>query len=216
MKFWKCIKAFFAKKSNSNNEEYQPLKNEHDLRIARFKEAKVTAKASGNVRVIVDRILKHKDRYAAIDRKTRVPWYIIACLHNMESGGNFTRHLHEGSPITRRTRYVPKGRPIYGTPPFTFEESAIDALKYDNLHKVKWRYLFDTLWSMERYNGTGYWKYHKSTPTPYLYAGTSIERAGKYVSDGKWSSTARSKQIGCVAILKELEERGEINFKKLR
>jgi len=38
----------------------------------------------------------------------------------------------------------------------------------------------------------------------YLWAGTNLEKPGKFVADGKWSATAVSSQIGIVPILKEL------------
>jgi lysozyme family protein len=165
---------------------------------------------------IVTRIKMNRHRYEAVDAKTRVPWYVIAALHNMESGGSFARHLHEGSSLRARTRYVPKGRPKTGTPPFAWEYSAIDALTYDRMGGVRWHGLDDTLYACERYNGTGYLKYHPSTPSPYLWAGTTVERPGKYIADGKWSSTARSSQIGCAAVWKIMEKWGLVDFRKLK
>jgi lysozyme family protein len=190
--------------------------NESDLRVQRWLKAYVPARHKPAVDKVVRRILLNQKRYKAVDAKTGVPWYVIAGLHNMESSGSFRHHLHEGSPLSRRTRWVPKGRPKTGSPPFTWEYSAYDALRYDNMGSKRWAYLFDTLWAVECYNGTGYWRYHRSTPTQYLYAKTSIERAGKYVSDGKWSSTARSKQIGVAAIWKRMQDKKVLCFKRLK
>ena len=99
-----------------------------------------------------------------------------------------------------------------GAPPFTWAESAIDALAYDQLEKVNWDSLGDMLYACERYNGTGYLIYHPGTPSPYLWAGTGGEWMGKYVKDGRFDSTAYSDQIGVVAILKTLEAMGHITF----
>src|SRR5690606_5399494 len=91
---------------------------------------------------IVERIannsLANRQRYERVSAQTRVPWYLIAALHSLESSQNFTRHLHNGDPLTARTRQVPAGRPRSGNPPFTWEESAIDALTMEGhqLHKV--------------------------------------------------------------------------------
>lgn len=167
------------------------------------------------VNAIVDRIMAAKTRYVAVDSQTGVPWYVIAGLHNMESSGSWKHHLHEGSPLTGRTKYVPQGRPTTGKPPFTWEESAVDALIYDKLDKVDWSKLENTLQACERYNGLGYQVHHPETPTPYLWAATSIEKPGKYVADGKWSASARSKQIGIAAIWKVMESRGILNFSLL-
>lgn len=187
-----------------------------DLRVKRFVRAEVPARHRPQVDKVVRRILLHRARYVAVDHQTGVPWYVIAVLHNMESSGSFRHHLHEGSPLSGRTRWVPRGRPKSGSPPFTWEVSARDALGYDGMGAKRWAYLFDTIWAIECYNGTGYWRYHRSVPTPYLYAKTSIERSGKYVADGRWSSTARSKQVGCAAVFKRLEAAGVLDFSRLK
>lgn len=190
--------------------------NEDDLRVQRWKQAKVEPRHKPKVDKIARRILLNRKRYEAVSKDTGVPWYVIAGLHNMESSGSFRHHLHEGSPLKGRTRWVPKGRPKTGKPPFTWEESADDALKYDRMGDVRWDRLYDMLWAIECYNGSGYWRYHRSTPTPYLYAKTTIEKPGKYVSDGKWSSTAISKQVGVAAIFKLLESRKVLDFSDLK
>jgi len=187
-----------------------------DLRVQRFLKAEVPSKYKAQVDKVVRRIMLNEKRYKDVDKKTNTPWYVIAGLHNMESSGSFKHHLHEGSPLYRRTRWIPKGRPKTSSPPFSWEYSAIDALSYDKMGQKSWAYLFDTLWAVECYNGTGYWKYHRSTPTQYLYAKTTIEKPGKYISDGKWSSTARSKQIGVAAIWKRMEHHKILNFKYLK
>ena len=94
-----------------------------------------------------------------IERLTRVPWFAIAIIHNLEAGGDFNSHLH-GAPPTARTVHAPAGRPRSGNPPFTWEESAVDALEYDGPHRV-------TDWSTEHlaylfegFNGWGYRLYH--------------------------------------------------------
>lgn len=206
------ILIFFAVANFVSAEVYRA----DDLRVKRFRKAAVKPHKVMQVDRIVARIMSNKSRYVSVDSKTSVPWYVIAGLHNMESSGSFRHHLHEGSPLYGRTRWVPKGRPKWGKPPYKWEDSAKDALAYDNMGSVRWAYLFDTLWAIQRYNGTGYWRYHRSTPSPYLYAATSIERPGKYVSDGKWSSTAISKQIGVAAVFKRMEVKGILNFGRLK
>ena len=188
----------------------------YSIQGERWSRAKIEPRHARAISRTVDRIVANAPRYKAVDAGTDVPWYAIAALHNMESGGSFRHHLHEGSPLSGRTRWVPKGRPKTGRPPFTWEESARDALLYDKLNRVAWSKLNSTLYACERYNGTGYLKYHKSTPSPYLWSGTSLYKRGKYVSDGKWSSTAVSKQIGVAAIFKEMENRKILNFSRLK
>lgn len=188
--------------------------NGQTLQLDRWKRASVPKVHAPKVDVIVARVLAHRGRYEAVTRETGVPWFVIAGLHNMEASGSFTKHLHEGSPLTARTRWVPKGRPVSGKPPFTWEFSAVDALRYDRLPEVNWRSLDAALYACERYNGTGYLKYHPDVPTPYLWSHTSIYTRGKYIADGKWSSTAISAQTGIAAIWKRLESRKAITLPK--
>lgn len=175
----------------------------HDaLQVRRWKSATVPSWKQRSVQVIAQRIEKNWARYVTVSRRTGVPPEVISGLHNMESSGSFLHHLHEGSPLRARTRDVPKGRPKTGTPPFTWEYSAEDALNYDNMGSKQWTKLGPALTAMEDYNGSGYRRFHPGTPSPYLWAGTTVERPGKYVSDGTWSPTARSSQIGIAAIWK--------------
>lgn len=159
----------------------------------------------------VDRYVRTRDRYVAIENMRpapSVPARVIFVLHGRESTWNFQKHLHEGSPLSGRTRWVPKGRPRRGSPPFTFEESAEDALYIlKNMHKWDWATLEAMLQNIERYNGLGYQLYHKSVPSPYLWSGTTIYTRGKYVADGRFSRLAVDKQIGTAAILKRLNQR---------
>ncbi|MDO5656243.1 MAG: hypothetical protein Q4G27_08900 [Flavobacteriaceae bacterium] len=158
----------------------------------------------------VDKITQSKARYLAIEKATGVPWFFVALVHTMESGRNFNTHLHNGDPLTKRTRQVPKGRPATGQPPFTWEESAIDALRFKNLHKESDWSLPKTLYQLENYNGWGYRLYHKHVFSPYLWSYSHHYRSGKYVADGTWSNTAVSGQAGAAVILRRLEQRNII------
>lgn len=178
-----------------------------ELQVQRWRSATIPTHRLHEVGVICDRIIANKDRYDVVEIRTGVPYHVVAALHNMESGGSFTSHLHEGSSLKFRTRYIPKGRPKTGTPPFTWEYSAVDAMNYDAMGDKDWKHLGSALSACEGYNGWGYAKYHPNTPTPYLWAVTTVERPGKYTGDGVWSPTARSSQVGVAAIWKELERR---------
>jgi len=177
----------------------------HDLVNAqRWASASIPKHRLHEVQVITNRIKANKARYESVSKQCSVPWNVIASLHNMEASGDFTKHLHEGSSLKFRTRYVPKGRPRTGSPPFTWEYSANDAMVYDRMDQKNWKQIGPALSACEGYNGWGYAKFHPFTPSPYLWAGTTVERPGKYVADGKWSSTARSGQIGVAALWKLL------------
>lgn len=158
---------------------------------------------------IVANITANRPIYEAVQQKTNVPWYFIAVIHNMESSLNFTRHLHNGDSLKRRTVRVPAGRPIAQPingweQGYTWEESAIDALTLKDLDKVKDWSLSAQLWQLERYNGFGYRLYRPEVLTPYLWSGTNLYTKGKYVADGKWDANAVSAQIGVAALYKLL------------
>lgn len=142
----------------------------------------------------------------SVSEVTKVPWYVIAVIHNMEASLNFTRHLHNGDRLTGRTTHVPAGRPIAGNPPFTWEESAIDALTMQGMTKIADWSMPNTLLILEKYNGGGYAK--RGINSPYLWAATNqygdVPNIGKYTSDGKFDPKAVSHQIGVAAILKQL------------
>lgn len=150
----------------------------------------------------LSQIQKNTGRYKLVAERTGVPWQVIAALHGMEAGFSMSKHLHNGDPLTARTVQVPRGRPITGSPPFSWVESAVDALLYDDLDDVDWEDLHNALDAIERYNGTGYRK--RGINTPYLWSGTQHYRAGKFVRDGVFDASAVSKQLGVVPILKAL------------
>lgn len=186
----------------------------NDLQVRRWNSAKIQPYRKHEVKVIADRVLKNRARYAAVAGKTAVPWFVICAIHNMESGGSFACHLHEGSPLTGRTRFVPKGRPKDGSPPFSWEVSAVDAMEFDKMGDKNWKRLGPSLTAVEFYNGSGVARYHPDVASCYLYGGMTgdygVGKPGRYVSDGRWSSTAVSSQIGVAAVWKELEQRGAI------
>ena len=159
---------------------------------------------------VVTKILRYQSRYEQVANILTMPWYLVASIHAMESGLDFERHLHNGDSLKFRTIHVPAGRPKAGKPPFTWEESAIDALKLRKLDRVKVWTLPRVLYELEGYNGWGYRLYHTHVLSPYLWSGSTCYISGKYIADGRWSDTARSKQIGAALIVRRLEERGEI------
>lgn len=158
-------------------------------------------------RATARKIYASKPRYQQIETELGVPWFVVGAIHAMESGCRFSCHLHNGDPLTARTTLVPAGRPKTGKPPFTWEESARDALTMKGWHNIASWPIERILYECERYNGFGYRKYHKDVLSKYLFSGTQWGRKpGRYVEDGRWSSTAVSKQTGVVAILMRLQE----------
>jgi lysozyme family protein len=164
-----------------------------------------------------NKILVNKSQYMRVQRETGVPWYFVGVIHMRESSCNFSTHLHNGDSLKARTWRVPAGRPKTGSPPFDWYFSAADALRMKGLDKLPGWDIETILYQLERYNGFGYRQYHKATLSPYLWQGTghycdADSACGKYVSDGKFSSAEADKQCGAAAVLKVLEEMGEVSF----
>lgn len=188
----------------------------NDLRAeyaALYDAAQIRPERLASVDHVVDVLASHRDRYERAGSPVGVPWYVVAAIHSLEGGGSsgrFTGHLHNGDPLTARTTHVPANRPAAppqsGTLPYTWEESATDAL-------ARFRGWSDwslaaTLWQLERYNGFG--TRSRGIPTPYLWSFTDRYTKGKYVRDGVWDANAVSQQVGAAAILKRMEQRGLI------
>lgn len=161
-------------------------------------------------------IERGRTRYQAIERATGVPWFFVGLVHFMEAGGKrdpFTRHLHNGDPLTARTVNVPRGRPVAGNPPFTWEQSATDALRYMDSASPAWRNtrgnwtLPAMLYKLEAYNGFGYRTLARPINSPYLWSGSNHYTRGKYTFDGRYDPNAISKQPGTAVILYRLLER---------
>jgi len=168
-----------------------------------YDSAILNAAKANEVNAIVNRILQNKSRYELVANTTAVPWYFIALIHNMEVSGKFTGHLHNGDPLTARTVQVPANRPRLGTPPFTWEESALDALNYEGFVGVNGWSISAMLFRLEKYNGFG--SRNKGINTPYLWSYSQHYTKGKYVADGVWDANAVSKQAGAAVILKQLQ-----------
>jgi lysozyme family protein len=151
------------------------------------------------VEAIARKLIKYKPRYQAVADKAGIPWFFIAVLHQRESDADFTTHLDNGDPLSARTYHVPAGRPRTGRPPFTWEDSAVDALTMQGLDKIKDWPIERLAFECEGYNG---WGYHShGVPSAYLWSFSNIYRSGKYVADGVWSSSAIDAQCGTMPML---------------
>lgn len=160
----------------------------------------------GEALSIAATILARRAVYAHVEELTGFPWWWIGAIHDMESGLSFTTHLHNGDPLTARTVHVPAGRPVNGNPPFAWTDSAADALNGRGLARGTVFDMATSLAEAERYNGMGY--RNRGIRSPYLWAATSAEQPGKFVSDGHFDPLARSAQIGVAAIWKALTLHG--------
>lgn len=159
---------------------------------------------------IADKITAGKSRYQAIEAETGVPWFFIGIVHYLECNLDFGRHLFNGDPLTARTVNVPAGYPLTGNPPFTFEFSAVEALKKQGLTSWNDWGIPGMLFQLEAYNGFGYRQYHPDVNSPYLWSFSSQYTKGKYVSDGHFDAGAVSAQVGAACILKMVMEKNKL------
>lgn len=159
----------------------------------------------------VNLIIEYKEAYKEVEAKTGVPWYIVGIMDIREGGGRACTHLHNGDPLRERTVHEPPNRPKNGHGPFTFLESACDALRLKKYDRI-------TDWTVERmaycfevYNGFGYRLYRKML-SPYLWAATNHQQRGKYTSDKKFDRHVMDTQIGCMALLKGIADAENITI----
>lgn len=172
--------------------------------------AKIKPEKMAEVEAVAKKISQNKPRYEAVSLTlaSGMPWWFVAIVHFMEGGGKFTKHLHNGDPLTARTVNVPKGRPVLGKAPFSWEESAIDAIQYMEGQNKIWRQLKgkwdleNILLKFEAYNGMGYRT--KGINSPYLYSYTQFYTVGKYAADNKYDPNLVSKQPGVIPLMKAL------------
>lgn len=192
----------------STSRDFQRLRAEY---AELFGTAQMRPEHAALIEWHVKALEKFRPRYEAVSRDTAVPWYFIGVTHCLEASFNFRAHLHNGDyPLTARTRQVPKGRPSIWMPPTDWESSAKDALRLLGfVNQTDWS-LERMLYRLEAYNGFGYRQ--RLVATPYLWSFSNHYNSGKYESDGRWSSNAKSQQCGAALMLKVLANAGKISF----
>jgi lysozyme family protein len=155
-------------------------------------------------------INSHRAIYQDIGQVVGIPWSAIAVLHLREAGeddvGRWLCVLHNGEKIIgtgRRTSLVPAGRGPFAT----FKAAAIDAFEIKRLKdRPEWsEFPIEFLaYVSEKFNGFGYRS--RNIPTPYSWAGTSVQRPGKFIADHKFDENFMDPQMGTMAVLKSLQQ----------
>jgi lysozyme family protein len=153
-----------------------------------------------------------RPRLERVAQAAHTPWYVIGLFWFLETGGDFTKHLHNGDPLTGPTVHVPVGR---GWPPppgvDAWEYSATDAITYYHLNNLEGLQVGEILARLERSNGTGYQR--RGYFSPYLWSGTDLYEKGKYVADGRFDPEAISRQPGAAALLRRLQDRKVVDLR---
>ena len=189
--------------TSSLSDEYEQL----------FDTCHIRQEHTTEVNKLVKTVAQNRKRYEDVGEPLGVPWYFVGVIHGMEASFSFTSHLHNGDPLTARTVQEPPNRPATGQPPFTWEDSATDALRLKKLEQVDDWSLARTLYQLEAYNGFGYRLRHPEVLTPYLWSFSEHYSRGKYIADGTFSGTAISKQCGAAVLLRRMAETGVIGFR---
>ena len=172
-----------------------------DLRaknLARWNAAKLNRNFTSVAKALI--APQAKVRYQAVEAKTKVPWFIIAVIHEREASQNWNTQLGQGDPLNRVSVHVPRGRGPFST----WENGAYDALVNTAPYAAR-----NTDWSpggamtiLEEYNGLGYAT--RGLPSPYVWSGTDQYQKGKYVRDGVFDPNAVDIQLGCAGLLKTM------------
>ena len=182
------------------------------LAISRFRSMVVgqnllKGQTRGHITWYVKKLRDGKAKYLEASEHIRrmenyyVPWEVIGVLHGLEASFDFNKQILNGQPWKQRTTWVPKNL----GPWQSWLHSTFDGIE----HEIKYNPIPDrwgiaeTALFFERWNGMGYWRRHRH-PSPYLWAYTSVQERGKYVSDGKFSGSAVSRQVGAMAQLDKL------------
>ena len=136
-----------------------------------------------DVQGLGEHAISNKARYQGVERDTGVPWMMIAAIHRRESDCDFDTYLGNGEPLNEVTELVPAGRGPFDS----WEEGAIDALdlrRADRGHRLAAGENAVSPREVQRHSATT----TKGSPSPYLWAGTTIQEPGKYVADGKFGT----------------------------
>ncbi len=151
---------------------------------------------------VAERLIGSKARYQSLFAQTRVPWPVIAVIHQRECSQNWNLSIAQGDPWNQVSVHVPTGRGPFGS----WEEAAVDALTTCE-HMDQWAH-WDTmagvLTRLEMYNGLGYAGMNR--PSPYIWSRTDQYVSGKYVADHDFDPSVIDSQEGCSGLLVRMME----------
>ncbi|HRY16413.1 MAG: hypothetical protein KDJ31_12040 [Candidatus Competibacteraceae bacterium] len=161
---------------------------------------------------ITNALVMERARYQIVGERLNIPWFVVAVLHDADAGRDFNVHLHNGDPLTERTRHLPDGHPLEGEPPFCWEDSAVDALRLYHFDLCQEWGIAGILFLLEGRGGWGYRLHHPEVLSPYLWNYSTHYTQGKYVTDDTWSETGVAQRCGAAVLLRRLAECGLIVF----
>lgn len=138
-----------------------------------------------------------KLRYTQVSLETGVPWFVIAVIHERESGQNWLKSIAQGDRWDKKSVHVPIGR----GPFHSWEESAKDALVHCSPYAARnkdWS-IGGTLTILEQYNGLKYATANR--PSPYIWSGSDQYVTGKVLYDHGPIVDVVDHQDGCAPLI---------------
>jgi lysozyme family protein len=160
-------------------------------------EAELDSRSSASEHAMRNRLMGRQN-YDEVRASVGVPLLFLIPIHEREASGAFSRHLHNGDPLTARTVHVPAGRPKSGNPPFAWSESAADALRLQKVDKVTNWSIERVLYEQHRYNGI------TSHASSYVFAGTQFYKSGMWVADHQYDPIKTDPRPGTLMHMKML------------
>jgi lysozyme family protein len=148
-------------------------------------------------------VLDGQPRYESLSSSLAFPlrWQVIGSIHYREGECDFGTHLANGDSLNARTVHEPKGL-FNDDPPYPWERAARWALQMHPGPGLDGDVLGRELRWAEHYNGLGYW--YRRIMSPYVWASTSNQESGLFVSDGVFDSVRWDMRPGIAAILWKL------------
>jgi lysozyme family protein len=168
----------------------------------RWKDMNVSSGLQSTVNAVSRRLVAApaKTRYQTVSKKTSVPWFVIAVIHEREASQSWKANLAQGDPWNKTSIHVPRGRGPFES----WEDAAVDALTNCDPHAAAWKdwSAGGALTLLEEYNGLGYAA--RGRPSPYIWAASNEYVKGKFVADGHYDPSVVDHQLGCAALLSSM------------
>jgi len=158
----------------------------------------------GDVDATAQRLVQYyrSGHYRKASQATGVPVIWMAASFEREASSDFRLSPAQGDRWDSVSVHVPAGRGPFAS----WDDAAVDAYSLDGLDNIgagNWT-MPRACYEGELFNGFGY-RGH-GVPSPYLWGGTSIQRPGKYVADGRFDPTVTDRQLGIVPVMLRMAE----------
>lgn len=165
--------------------------------------------------------LKVESQLKDAEQLAQAPWWFLAGIDMREMSFNHSGHFANGDKIIgtgRKTYRVPAGL----GPADTWAQSVEQALAHERTVNSRFRKLVrpdmtlaEACEAWEIYNGLGF--RGKGEYSEYVFAFTNHhDETGRYVADGKFSTTSKVVRPGALAFVLYLEFKGKVDFSKYR